>query len=481
MIHHNLDIDIKHLNCQFINNLWQPSKKELKPLISPSTEQILADVAMPSIEEADLAIKLCREAFDNGPWPHFTIKERVHICETFCNSLESRLPELNRAWALESGPTLSHAEIINDQVGVAVWRQMLQTAPGLSWEEQRDDALLLREPIGTVLSIMTFNGPIVLIGMKIIPALLAGCTVIGKHAPESQLTSRLISEAIEESDIPAGVLTLLAADTEVTQHMVSHSSIDMVSLTGGTEIGIDVVKKTADRLARTCLELGGKSPAIILEDADLEETLDTLVPGSTSFMGQVCVNLSRILVPRSRQDEIVDALASKYNSLKIGDPLLKSSQQGPLAVLRGLERTEYYVSLAKDQGAQVVTGGKRPPGFDTGWWYEPTLLKNTENSMNVVREEIFGPVTSVTAYDKIEDAIFLANDSDFGLAASIYGKDNELLSMIAKKLQSGSVAINTAGISFMQPFGGYKKSGWGKECGDEGIFEFTQIKQIIKG
>ena len=395
--------------------------------------------------------------------------------------MESRLPELNRAWALESGPTLSHAEIINDQVGVAVWRQMLKTAPGLSWEEQRDDALLLREPIGTVLSIMTFNGPIVLIGMKIIPALLAGCTVIGKHAPESQLTSRLISEAIEESDIPAGVLTLLAADTEVTQHMVSHSSIDMVSLTGGTEIGIDVVKKTADRLARTCLELGGKSPAIILEDADLEDTLDTLVPGSTSFMGQVCVNLSRILVPRSRQDEIVDALASKYNSLKIGDPLLKSSQQGPLAVLRGLERTEYYVSLAKDQGAQVVTGGKRPPGFDTGWWYEPTLLKNTENSMNVVREEIFGPVTSVTAYDKIEDAIFLANDSDFGLAASIYGKDDELLSMIAKKLQSGSVAINTAGISFMQPFGGYKKSGWGKECGDEGIFEFTQIKQIIKG
>tara|TARA_B100000700_G_scaffold327007_1_gene440230 strand:- start:1926 stop:3371 length:1446 start_codon:yes stop_codon:yes gene_type:complete len=481
MINHNLDIDIKYLDCQFINNVWQPSKKELIPLISPSTEQKLADVGVPSIEEADLAIKLCREAFDNGPWPHLTIKERVKICETFCNALESRLPELNRAWALESGPTLSHAEIINDQVGVAVWRQMLKTAPGLSWEEQRDDALLLREPIGTVLSIMTFNGPIVLIGMKIIPALLAGCTVIGKHAPESQLTSRLISEAIEDSDIPTGVLTLLAADTDVTQHMVSHSSIDMVSLTGGTDIGIDVVKKTADRLARTCLELGGKSPAIILEDADLEDTLDTLVPGSTSFMGQVCVNLSRILVPRSRQDEIIDALASKYNSLKIGDPLLKSSQQGPLAVLRGLERTEYYVSLAKDQGAQVVTGGKRPSGFDTGWWYEPTLLKNTENSMNVVREEIFGPVTSVTAYDKIEDAISLANDSDFGLAASIYGKDDELLTMIAKKLQSGSVAINTAGISFMQPFGGYKKSGWGKECGDEGILEFTQIKQIIRG
>jgi acyl-CoA reductase-like NAD-dependent aldehyde dehydrogenase len=358
---------------------------------------------------------------------------------------------------------------------------MLKSAKKIKWEEQREDALLLREPIGTVLSIMTFNGPIVLMGMKIIPALLAGCTVIGKHAPESQFTSRLISEAIEEAELPSGILTLLAADTKVTQHLVSHPSIDMVSLTGGTSIGIEVVKQTADRLARTTLELGGKSPAIILEDADLDSTLDTLVPGSTAFMGQVCVNLSRVLVPKKRQDEIVDALASRYNSFEIGDPLFEGSQQGPIAVKRGLERTEQYVSSAKQQGANVITGGKRPSNFKKGWWYEPTLLSNTDNSMRVVKEEIFGPVTSVTTYDDYNDAIRLANDSDFGLAASIYGKDDDLIMNMAKQLQSGSVAINTAGISFMQPFGGYKKSGWGKECGDEGILEFTQIKQVIRG
>ena len=480
-INHILDIDIKALDGQFIGTNWIKSENNSYPVVSPSTEQILAHVSLPTVEESDYAVSLARETFDNGSWSKLPIKDRIEVCEKLCDSIEKRLPELNRAWALESGPTLSHARIINDQVGVAVWRQMLKSAKKIQWEEQREDALLLREPIGTVLSIMTFNGPIVLMGMKIIPALLAGCTVIGKHAPESQFTSRLISEAIEEAELPSGILTLLAADTKVTQHLVSHPSIDMVSLTGGTSIGIEVVKQTADRLARTTLELGGKSPAIILEDADLDSTLDTLVPGSTAFMGQVCVNLSRVLVPKKRQDEIVDALASRYNSFEIGDPLFEGSQQGPIAVKRGLERTEQYVFSAKQQGANVITGGKRPSSFKKGWWYEPTLLSNTDNSMRVVKEEIFGPVTSVTTYDDYNDAIRLANDSDFGLAASIYGKDDDLIMNMAKQIQSGSVAINTAGISFMQPFGGYKKSGWGKECGDEGILEFTQIKQVIRG
>ena len=480
-INHSLNIDIKALDSQFIGSKWVKSQKSDFPVISPSTEQTIAKVSLPTIEDADHAIKLARKTFDNGSWSKLPIKDRIEVCDRLCRAMENRLPELNKAWVLESGPTISHAEIINDQVGVAVWRQMLKSAKNINWEEQREDALLFREPIGTVLSIMTFNGPIVLMGMKIIPALLAGCTVIGKHAPESQLTSRLISEAIEEAELPPGILTLLAADTKVTQYLVSHPSVDMVSLTGGTSIGIEVVKQTADRLARTALELGGKSPAIILEDADLENTLETLVPGSTAFMGQVCVNLSRILVPKSKENEILEALASKYNSFEIGDPLLASSQQGPISVHRGLERTEKYVSSAKQEGASIVTGGKKPSKFEKGWWYEPTLISNTNNSMRVVKEEIFGPVTSVMTYTDYNEAIKLANESEFGLAASIYGKDEDLMMNMAKQIQSGSVAINTAGISFMQPFGGYKKSGWGKECGDEGILEFTQLKQVIKG
>ena len=374
----------------------------------------------------------------------------------------------------------SHGELINDLVGASIWRKMLSTASDIPWEEQRDDALLLREPIGTVLSIMTFNGPIILMAMKVIPALLAGCTVIGKHAPESQLTSRLLSAAVNEANLPPGVLTLLPAGTEVTQHLVSHPSIDMVSLTCGTAVGIDVVKRTADRLARTTLGLGGKSPAIILEDADLEQTMATLVPGSTSYMGQVCVSLSRVLAPASRYNEVVEALAEKYREIQFGDPLDPNSQQGPISVERGRIRTEAHVERAKQQGARVVTGGRRPSQFDRGWWYEPTLLANADHSMDIIHQEVFGPVTAVVPYSDQEQAIELANDSDFGLAASIYSSDEAAAMNIARRLQSGSVAINTAGISFMQPFGGYKKSGWGRECGAEGILEFTQIKQVIR-
>ena len=479
-MNHNLDIAIEGLDSQCIGGTWHKSSHELQPVVSPANEQTITHTALPTIQNADDAAKLARHAFDHGPWARLSIDERVGYCARLCDAMESRLPALNRAWALESGATVSHGELINDLVGASIWRKMLSTASDIPWEEQRDDALLLREPIGTVLSIMTFNGPIILMAMKVIPALLAGCTVIGKHAPESQLTSRLLSAAVNEANLPPGVLTLLPAGTEVTQHLVSHPSIDMVSLTGGTAVGIDVVKRTADRLARTTLELGGKSPAIILEDADLEQTMATLVPGSTSYMGQVCVSLSRVLAPASRYNEVVEALAEKYREIPLGDPLDPNSQQGPISVERGRIRTEAHVERAKQQGARVVTGGRRPSQFDRGWWYEPTLLANADHSMDIIHQEVFGPVTAVVPYSDQEQAIELANDSDFGLAASIYSSDEAAAMNIARRLQSGSVAINTAGISFMQPFGGYKKSGWGRECGAEGILEFTQIKQVIR-
>ena len=259
---HNLDIPIEGLDSQCIGGIWHKSSDDLQPVVSPANEQIITRTALPTIANADHAVQLARHAFDHGPWPELSIDERVRHCARLCDAMESRLPALNRAWALESGATITHGELINDLVGASIWRKMLAMAPDLPWEEQRDDALLLREPIGTVLSIMTFNGPIILMAMKVIPALLAGCTVIGKHAPESQLTSPLLSAAVNEVNLPPGVLTLLPAGTEVTQNLVSHSSIDMVSLTGGIAVGIDMVKRTADRLARTTLELGGKSPPI---------------------------------------------------------------------------------------------------------------------------------------------------------------------------------------------------------------------------
>jgi len=232
----SLDIDIPGLDAQFIGGCWHRSHERLIDVISPTTEEAVARVAPPTRADADDAVLAAREAFDRGPWPWLPVSERVAVCARLCDALEKRLPAMNRAWAFESGATLAHGEMINSGAGVSVWRGALDTALRIAFEEDRGEVLIAREPIGTVLGILTFNGPIVLMGMKIIPALLAGCTVIVKHAPESPLTSRLIADAIDEAAFPPGVLSVLAADTPVTQHLVGHPGIDMVALTGGTAI-----------------------------------------------------------------------------------------------------------------------------------------------------------------------------------------------------------------------------------------------------
>lgn len=477
-----LDVRIDHLNSLYIGGEWHAhSDAELVDVISPTTEVSIARVAMPTIADADRAALAAQQAFSQGPWPNMPIGERIEVCERLCDALESRLDDLNRAWAFESGPTIAHGEMINSGAGVAIWRGALAAAADIPWEEDRGDALICREPIGSVLGILTFNGPIVLMGMKIIPALLAGCTVVVKPAPESALTARLLAAALDEANFPAGVVSVLPAGTQVTQHLVSHPAIDMVALTGGTAIGVDVVKRTADRLARTALELGGKSPAIIAEDADLDQVVQTLGEGASGFNGQVCVSLSRILAPASRYDEVVEAMASYLQALRIGDPFDPSTDRGPLAVARARDRVEHYVSGAKADGVQIITGGQRPKHLDRGWFYEPTLLAGVRNEMRIAQEEVFGPITSVIAYNNIDEAVNIANASPFGLAASVYSTDTAHALDIAKRIRAGGVAINMAGVSLTQPFGGYKQSGWGRECGPEGILEFTQIKQIISG
>ncbi len=477
-----LDVDVPGLDSQLIGGQWaRNTSAEFVDVLSPTTEEAVARVALPSVRDADLAVAAARDAFDNGPWPRLCVEERVEACARLCDGLEQRLDVMNRAWTFESGPTQAHGEMINNGAGVAVWRQALAMAPQLPWEENREGTWIWREPIGTVLGVLTFNGPIVLMGMKIIPALLAGCTVIIKHAPESALTSRLIAEAVREAGFPPGVVSVLAADTAVTQHLVGHDGIDMVALTGGTAIGVDVVKRTADRLARTALELGGKSPAILTDDVDLDDVMQTLGVGSSGFMGQVCVNLSRVLAPRSRYDEVVDALASHYQSLNIGDPFDPGTDQGPLAVLRARDRVEKFVSQAQQEGARLVTGGQRPAHLNRGWFYQPTLFADVDNDMTLAQEEVFGPVTAVIPYDGVDEAIRIANDSRFGLACSIYSADEGHALSMARQIRAGGVAINCAGVSLTNPFGGYKQSGWGRECGPEGILEFTQIKQVMMG
>lgn len=478
--------EIPGLEKLFIAGEWlSPETDRKQTIVCPADEEVVATVALPAMADADKAVSAAREAFDRGKWPRMKMSERVNICSRLAEALEKRLERLNVAWMLESGAPLAHGEMINSGAARQIWRNAIEIAGNLELEETRSkpggDVLIFREPVGTVLGVLTYNGPIVLMGMKIIPALLAGCPVIIKHPPESALTARLIAEAVEEAGFPPGVISMLAADTEVTQYLVGHEGIDMVALTGGTAIGVDVVHRTADRLARTVLELGGKSPAIIADDADLDAALPTIVEGATGFVGQVCVSLSRILVSEQRHAEVVEKLAEAYKNIKVGMPWDSGADRGPLAVERARQRSENAVARAVEQGAKIEAGGKRPPHLDRGWYYEPTLLSNVDNSMEIAQEEVFGPVTAVISYRDLDEAIEIANDTKFGLAASIFTADDKTALSVARRLRSGGVAINTAGISLTEPFGGVKQSGWGRECGAEGILEFTDIKQVILG
>lgn len=476
--------DLPALDKVFIGGSWQASQGSTeKQIFCPADEEFLTSVTEPSTADADAAVSAARKAFDEGPWPRMSVEERAKVCDRFADALEARLDRMNMAWMLEAGAPLAHGEMINNGAGTASWRDTIAKARSLAFEETRPsdagEVLLIREPIGPVLAILTYNGPVVLMGMKVIPALLAGCPVIIKPAPETDLTSRIVAEAIEEADFPPGVVSMLTAGIEVTQHLVEHPDVDMISLTGGTAIAIDVIRRSSYRLARTSLELGGKSPAIVADDADLPTILPHLVGGSTGFQGQVCVTLSRVLVSRNRYDEVTEALASAYDDLKIGLPWDETIDRGPLAVERARDRAEAAVAGAVKQGASIVTGGKRLAQFQRGWYYEPTLLAGIDNSMDIAQEEVFGPVTAMIPYDDMDDAIRIANDSKYGLAASVFSGSTETAIQVARQIRSGGVAINTAGVSLTEPFGGVKQSGWGRECGAEGVLEFTDIKQML--
>lgn len=472
---HAIDFDLPHPNSVFVGGeWWQPAEPGVIDVIDPTTEEVLIQVARPGPAEADAAVAAARDAFDHGPWPRMTPEERVVVVRRFTKAMEDNLGDLNKAWALESGPTLAHAEVINNGAAVMTWNIALDLAPTLPWEEQRGDAIIRREPSGTVLAILTNNGPTVLMGMKVVPALLAGCPVIVKHSPESQLSAHIIAELSRRAGFPPGVLSFLPAEIDVTQYLVGHDGVNIVTVTGSQGIAVDIVQRTSKRLARTIMELGGKSPAILAEDVDLDVVVPELAEGAQAFNGQVCVALSRILVPRSRYQETIDAFVKYFSGFTLGDPLDRSTTRGPLSVARALIRVDGFVQGAVADGAKIACGGKRPDSVTTGYFYEPTVLYDVTPQMRVAREEVFGPVTALIPYDTIEEAVEIANDTDYGLAASVYSSDTKVALDLARRIRSGTVGVNIAGMSLGQPFGGVKKSGWGRECGAEGILEFNR-------
>ncbi len=475
---------VGHLDEVYMAGEWIAGDGGTYDVVSPSTEEVIASVSLPSLAQADRAIQLAHDLGQQS-WSRVPVAERVEAVRRFCVAMEARFSQIAVAWALEAGAPVRYSKTLHRYAAAGAWQTALDCAVEALADVRRatplGEVIVRREPVGVVVGVMAYNGPVVTVASKVIPALLAGCPVVVKAAPESQLVMRLLADCADEAGFPAGTLTLFAGDIDLGRRLTAHEQTDLVSLTGGTRAAQEIIDATRNRFARTHLELGGKSPALILEDAPVAETLRTLVAGATGGTGQLCALLSRILIPRSQWDEWLGALTEAWSKINVGDPLAPETLVGPLANAAARDRTESFVATARTEGATVASGGRRPPDLPTGYYYEPTLLVDVHRDSTLATTEVFGPATAVIAYDDLDDGIALANATTYGLAASVYTADREKAWYCAERIESGSVALNAWGPSVAAPYGGRKHSGWGREGGPEGIHEFTELKQILLG
>jgi acyl-CoA reductase-like NAD-dependent aldehyde dehydrogenase len=432
----------------------------------------------------DAAVQAARNAFDAGPWPRLSHLERADYLRRMSAALEARLPELARAWVEQTGALASVAPFVI--AGGKQWFDFYaDMADKFDWQETRplNDGpgfgLVVREPVGVYVAIAPWNNPFGIMTGKIAPALLAGCTVIMKPAPETPIEAYIIAEAAEEVGLPDGVINLVPAHRDASDHLISSSGVDKVSFTGSVTAGARIASVCGSRIARCTLELGGKSAAVILEDYDMEAAARMLAQTITMSAGQVCATLSRAIVPRRLHDEFVDALGEAMRAIRVGDPYNPESQMGPLAMQRQRSRVQEYIESGRSEGAQLVAGGRAPAHLQRGYYVEPTLFARVTCEMRIAREEIFGPVMSVLPYDTEEQALRIANDSTFGLYGAVFTHDSKSAYRIARGIRAGTISQNVFRFDSALPFGGFKQSGLGREGGKEGLASCTELKAIM--
>ncbi len=465
----------------YIGGKWvAPRSVEKLKIISPITEKVQFTVPAGSREDMDDAVKAAAEAFEQGPWPRMTPAERARYIRAIQAEIEKRLPLFRRVWTAQVGVAQNFVGFVLPLVA-HYWNFFAGLADTFKFEETRKtahgSARVIREPVGVCAFILPWNAPLVLLSEKLAPALLAGCTIVAKPSPETPLDALLVAECAEAAGLPPGVFNVVPADRDVGDHLIHNPRVDKVSFTGSTAAGRHIAAVCAGRIARVSLEMGGKSAAIICDDADLSAAIPAVTPVSMPFSGQVCFSQTRILVSEKRHDEVLDAYRTAVEGIKLGDPWETDVGMGPLSMRRQHERVLSYIDLGHHEGAKLVTGGGRG-GFDRGFFVEPTIFDNVTTNMRIAQEEIFGPVVSILRYRDEEEAIKIANDSMFGLSGTVFTTDEKRGESIARKVRTGNVSINALQIDPSVPFGGYKQSGLGREGGPEGLEPFLETKAI---
>ncbi len=468
----------------FIGGSWvAPSTPEVIEVFSPATGKKVGQVPMAAKADVDAACAAAREAFDEGPWPRMSPAERQAVVATATALIEERADEFKRLLMLETGQPQTIVDMLQYGAAMSTLQFYASAADKFVWKDIRDGiygrTMVLREPIGVVGAVVAWNVPFFLAANKLGPALLAGCTIVLKPAAETPLTTNLMAEVFAEAGLPEGVLSVVPGGPETGRALTDNPELDKFTFTGSSAVGKEIGKIAAERLKPCTLELGGKSAAIILEDADLDSTLPMLVFSGLMNAGQACVGQTRILAPRSRYDEIVEKIANFVTAMPVGLPDDPNTAIGPLISEKQRERVEGYIRKGVEEGARIVAGGGRPEGLDGGWFVQPTVFADVDNSMVIAQEEIFGPVLAVIPYDTEDDAVRIANDSVYGLAGSVYTTDNAKALQIASKVRTGTYAINMYAFNPSAPFGGYKNSGIGRECGPEGIDGYCEAKSVL--
>jgi betaine-aldehyde dehydrogenase len=470
----------------FIGGEWvEPASSRTIDVISPHTEELVGRVPEGTEADIDRAVVAARDAFDNGEWPRLTPEERIAAVQKFSEVYAAHIPDMAAVITEEMGSPISFSNLAQSPAPWMMLNTFLQIAAEYPWEERRQgvlgsDVIVRREPVGVVGAIVPWNVPQFVTMSKLAPALIAGCTIVLKPAPETPLDAFLMADLLNEAGIPKGVVSVIPAGREVGEHLVSHPGVDKIAFTGSTAAGRRIAAICGEQLKRVSLELGGKSAAIILDDADLAATVQGLKFASLMNNGQACVAQTRILASRGRYDEVVDAMSEMVGALAVGDPHDEATEVGPLVAERQQERVEKYIALGQEEGAKVAVGGSgRPQGLDHGWYVKPTVFADVDNSMRIAREEIFGPVLAVIPYDDPDDAVRIANDSEYGLAGSVWTGDIDRGLDIARRVRTGTYGVNQYTMDFVAPFGGYKGSGLGREFGVEGLSHYVELKSIV--